>query len=152
MHKVITQRELTSALSLLAIHLNHVSVFCLLQQITVSPSDDHNKVSPCLHNALTSAARQAGFHLKGNVSSYTKNCCPGKNFSRVVLTQLDQLHTYMGGMTDMNQIIKVKPINSRPLIPELKNIVTSHLTTIKKETLGDPKAIRDPARVIQPKP
>ena len=93
-----------------------------------------------------------GFILKAMFPLTQKTVVQEKNFSRVVLTQLDQLHTYMGGMTDMNQIIKVKPINSRPLIPELKNIVTSHLTTIKKETLGDPKAIRDPARVIQPKP
>ena len=36
----------------------------------------------------------------------------------------------------MNPKIEAKQINSRPSIPKLKYIVTSHFTTIKKETLG----------------
>ena len=152
--KMITQRKLTSALSLLAIHQNHVSVI-------LPTSKDHSflllKSGIKYPNAFTMHSPllpgKPGFISKAMVSlTLRKHCHPEKSFSRVVLTQLGQLHTYVGGMTDMNPIIEAKTINSRPFIPELKNILTSHFTTIKKETLGAPKARRDLARVIQLKP
>ena len=51
---------------------SYLSDFAYFNRLQFPPSDDQKKVSPCLHNALTTAARQAGFHLKDNGSSYTK--------------------------------------------------------------------------------
>ena len=51
---------------------SYLSDFAYFNRLQFPPADDQKKISPCLHNALTSAARQAGFHLKGNGSSYTK--------------------------------------------------------------------------------
>ena len=68
-----------------------------------------------------------------------------------VRNQLDLLHTYVGDMTAMTPKIEAKPNNLHPSIPQLKNIVMSHFTTIKKETPGAPKARKDPARAIQAK-
>ena len=135
-----TERKLTSALSLLAIYQNHVSVI-------LPTSTDHNfpflmTRKRYLHAFIMHSPLLPGklnFILKAMVPlTPRKHCCPGKSFSRVVLTQLDQLHTYVEGMAAINPKIEAKPINSRSSIPKLKYIVTSHFTTTKKETLGAP--------------
>ena len=50
----------------------------------------------------------------------------------------------------MSPTIMATPIDSRLLTLGLKNIIISHFTIIKKETLEDSRARRGLARAIQP--
>ena len=51
---------------------SHLSDFAYFDRSQFPPTDDLTKVSPLLHEALTVAARAAGFNMTGNGSSYTK--------------------------------------------------------------------------------
>ena len=74
--------------------------FAYFNRLQFPPSEDQTKVSPSLHSALTFAARQAGFHLKGNGSSYTKkNLLSRKKFPRGSTSPFGSI-TYICGRYD----------------------------------------------------